>query len=182
VDDPLRRKFLDREQYGGRAHGEVLKGGLRVGYCVFCAHGHGEGAPQGLPLMREDNTLLLSKFLAPDGRILPRRFTGVCPKHQRKLARTIKRSQAMSLMPYQSKLNPRIRFTSLTPDPVSRFARLSIICVPNVSLQLTEPVHGAPATPAATATSSSSPAASAQLDAALDELQGMMEDAPDARA
>ncbi|KAA0178056.1 hypothetical protein FNF27_00604 [Cafeteria roenbergensis] len=115
--DPLRKRFLDREATGGLSHRDVRRGGLHLGYCIFCSHGDGHGAPQGLPLLREDNTLLLSKLVAPDGRILPRRFTGVCAKHQRSVSRTIKRSRAMGFMPFQKKLPPQLRFTSMNPDP-----------------------------------------------------------------
>lgn len=116
--DPLRKRFLDREATGGLSHRDVRRGGLHLGYCIFCSHGDGHGAPQGLPLLREDNTLLLSKLVAPDGRILPRRFTGVCAKHQRSVSRTIKRSRAMGFMPFQKKLPPQLRYTSMNPDPV----------------------------------------------------------------
>ena len=121
--DPLRKRFLDREATGGLSHRDVRRGGLHLGYCIFCSHGDGHGAPQGLPLLREDNTLLLSKLVAPDGRILPRRFTGVCAKHQRSVSRTIKRSRAMGFMPFQKKLPPQLRFTSMNPDPVSTALR-----------------------------------------------------------
>jgi len=117
-NDPLRRRFLDREATGGWAKRDLSRGGLHLGYCIFCAHGDGHGAPQGKALLREDNTLLLSKLVSPDGRILPRRFTGVCRTHQRHVSRTINRSRALGLMPFQKKLPPSIRFTSLQPDPV----------------------------------------------------------------
>ena len=42
----------------------------------------------------------LKKFLTPRGKILPRRNTGVCAKHQRQLARAIKRAREMALLPY----------------------------------------------------------------------------------
>ncbi len=43
---------------------------------------------------------LLMKFLNAQGRILPRRATGLSAKHQRDLARAVKRAREMGLLPY----------------------------------------------------------------------------------
>ncbi|MCL2484148.1 MAG: 30S ribosomal protein S18 [Firmicutes bacterium] len=43
---------------------------------------------------------VLRKFLAENAKILPRRQTGVCAKHQRKLTTAIKTARQMSLLPY----------------------------------------------------------------------------------
>ena len=40
----------------------------------------------------------LRKFVSERGKILPRRITGNCAKHQRKLTISIKRSRHMALM------------------------------------------------------------------------------------
>ena len=40
----------------------------------------------------------LRKFMTERGRILPRRITGTCAKHQRELARAIKRARVMMLV------------------------------------------------------------------------------------
>ena len=42
----------------------------------------------------------LKKFVNERGKILPRRITGTCAKHQRKLALEIKRARALALLPY----------------------------------------------------------------------------------
>ena len=42
----------------------------------------------------------LKKYLAESGKILPRRMTGVCARHQRELAVAIKRARQMALLPY----------------------------------------------------------------------------------
>ncbi len=42
----------------------------------------------------------LSKFTTERGKILPSRISGNCPKHQRRLARAIKRARTIALMPY----------------------------------------------------------------------------------
>lgn len=42
----------------------------------------------------------LRRFTTDRGKILPRRITGTCAKHQRKLALEIKRSRAIALMPF----------------------------------------------------------------------------------
>jgi small subunit ribosomal protein S18 len=44
-------------------------------------------------------TELLKKFLTERGKILPRRFTGNCALHQRRLAQAIKRARVMLMVP-----------------------------------------------------------------------------------
>ena len=46
------------------------------------------------------NTDLLRRFVSETGRIRPRRQTGTCAKHQRELARSIKRSRHIALLPF----------------------------------------------------------------------------------
>ena len=43
---------------------------------------------------------LLKKFIAPNGKIMPRRATGTKAKYQRELAVAIKRARQMALLPY----------------------------------------------------------------------------------
>ncbi len=42
----------------------------------------------------------LRRFTTERGKILPRRITGTCAKHQRELARAIKRARAICLLPF----------------------------------------------------------------------------------
>ena len=42
----------------------------------------------------------LRKYISERGKILPRRITGNCAKHQRALTVAIKRARHMALMPY----------------------------------------------------------------------------------
>ena len=42
----------------------------------------------------------LKKFISERGKILPRRITGTCAKHQRELTVAIKRARQIALMPY----------------------------------------------------------------------------------
>ncbi|HZJ82708.1 MAG TPA: 30S ribosomal protein S18 [Clostridia bacterium] len=42
----------------------------------------------------------LRKFTTDRGKILPRRISGNCAKHQRKLTIAIKRARAIALLPY----------------------------------------------------------------------------------
>ncbi len=46
---------------------------------------------------------LLRKFITDRGKILPRRITGNCAKHQRMLARAIKRARMVALLPFVAK-------------------------------------------------------------------------------
>ena len=43
----------------------------------------------------------LKKYIAEGGKILPRRMTGVCAKHQRVLAKAIKRARLVDLLPFK---------------------------------------------------------------------------------
>ncbi len=42
----------------------------------------------------------LRRYTTERGKILPRRITGTCAKHQKELARAIKRARAICLLPY----------------------------------------------------------------------------------
>ena len=44
----------------------------------------------------------LQKFTSERAKILPRRVTGTCAKHQRELTTAIKRARQVALMPYIS--------------------------------------------------------------------------------
>ncbi|MDR2090429.1 MAG: 30S ribosomal protein S18 [Clostridiales bacterium] len=43
----------------------------------------------------------LKKFITDKGKIMPRRITGTCAKHQRILAEAIKRARVMALLPFK---------------------------------------------------------------------------------
>lgn len=45
----------------------------------------------------------LHRFVNSYGKILPKKRTGTCSKHQRKLAIAVKRSRVMALLPFVSR-------------------------------------------------------------------------------
>ncbi len=45
---------------------------------------------------------LLSQFIAESGKIVPRRLSGVCTPHQRRLGRAIKQARNIALLPFAS--------------------------------------------------------------------------------
>lgn len=47
---------------------------------------------------KDDRTL--ARFLTERGKIIPRRLTGMCARHQRQLATAIKRARYLALVPY----------------------------------------------------------------------------------
>jgi len=49
---------------------------------------------------RDDKKLL--KFTTEQGKIIPRRISGTCAKHQRQLIKTIKRARQLAIIPYIS--------------------------------------------------------------------------------
>jgi len=46
------------------------------------------------------NTEILKRYISSFGKIVPRKRSGVCAKHQRHLAREIKRARIMGLLPF----------------------------------------------------------------------------------
>ncbi|MCF6460967.1 30S ribosomal protein S18 [Clostridium sp. Cult3] len=44
----------------------------------------------------------LKKYVTDRGKILPRRISGNCAKHQRELTRAIKRARQIALLPYSA--------------------------------------------------------------------------------
>lgn len=44
----------------------------------------------------------LRRYMTEKGKIIPRRTTGVCAKHQRELQNAIKRARVMALLPYKT--------------------------------------------------------------------------------
>ena len=69
------------------------KGGMRrrKKVCVFC------GKESGIDYK---DTAKLKRYVSESGKILPRRITGTCAKHQRALTVAIKRARHVALMPY----------------------------------------------------------------------------------
>uniref|UniRef100_A0A7C6EJK3 Small ribosomal subunit protein bS18 n=1 Tax=candidate division WOR-3 bacterium TaxID=2052148 RepID=A0A7C6EJK3_UNCW3 len=49
------------------------------------------------------DTALLKGYINERGKILAARLTGLCAKHQRKLAQAIKRAREIALLPYEIK-------------------------------------------------------------------------------
>ena len=55
---------------------------------------------QGVIHVDYKNVELLTRYIAPNGKILPRRITGTCAKHQRAITVAVKRARHVALMPY----------------------------------------------------------------------------------
>ena len=45
----------------------------------------------------------LKKFISGQAKILPPRKTGICAKHQRRLARAIKRARILAIIPFTTR-------------------------------------------------------------------------------
>ena len=59
--------------------------------CVFCGKDN---------VIDYKDTAKLKRYISERGKILPRRITGNCAKHQRALTVAIKRARHVALMPY----------------------------------------------------------------------------------
>ncbi len=60
--------------------------------CAFCA--------DKIDSIDYKDTVRLKKFVSERAKILPRRISGACAKHQRQLTVAIKRARHVALMPY----------------------------------------------------------------------------------
>jgi small subunit ribosomal protein S18 len=60
--------------------------------CYFCQNNINE--------INYKDTNTLRRYLSSFGKIVPRKRSGVCAWHQRKLANAIKRARFMGLLPY----------------------------------------------------------------------------------
>ena len=60
--------------------------------CVFCSDKN--------QVIDYKDANLLRKYISERGKILPRRITGSCAKHQRELTVAIKRARHVALIPY----------------------------------------------------------------------------------
>ena len=70
------------------------KRALKKKVCMFCVE-HAE-------TIDYKDAAKLRRFITEKGKILPRRMSGVCAKHQRLLATAIKRARVMALLPYKA--------------------------------------------------------------------------------
>ena len=60
--------------------------------CIFCADGVDEVDYKDVAKLR--------KFITEKGKIVPRRMSGTCAKHQRVVTEAVKRAREMALLPY----------------------------------------------------------------------------------
>jgi small subunit ribosomal protein S18 len=81
----LMRKRARRLTNGGRKQ------------CRFC------GSEEQVQNIDYKNATFLKNFITERGKILPSRISGCCARHQRYLAREIRKSRSMALLPYCAK-------------------------------------------------------------------------------
>lgn len=75
----------DDDKRGGRAFG-------RKRVCRYCADKNAK--------VDFKDQAALKYFVTERGKIIPRRISGNCAKHQREVAKAIKRSRGLALIPY----------------------------------------------------------------------------------
>jgi small subunit ribosomal protein S18 len=80
----------DRES--GPSEGGMRMPRFKKKVCMFC-----QDKNAGADYKRPE---ILERFITDRGKILPRRVTGTCSKHQRFVAREIKRARAIALLPF----------------------------------------------------------------------------------
>jgi small subunit ribosomal protein S18 len=54
----------------------------------------------GIRLVNYKDEKTLSRFVTDQGKILPRRMTGMCARHQRQSGTAIKRARYLALLPF----------------------------------------------------------------------------------
>ena len=75
---------------GGREGGRKFFRRKKV--CKFCT--------EKIDSINYKDVRLLSQFVAESGKIVPRRLTGVCTPHQRRLSEAIKQARNIALLPF----------------------------------------------------------------------------------
>jgi small subunit ribosomal protein S18 len=78
---------------GGREGGRKFFRRKKV--CKFCA--------EKIDDINYKEVRLLQQFVAERGKIVPRRLTGVCTPHQRRLSAAIKRARNIALLPFAAR-------------------------------------------------------------------------------
>ncbi|MGC2635807.1 MAG: 30S ribosomal protein S18 [Acidobacteriaceae bacterium] len=84
---------------GGRPGGSGGPGGRkffrRKKVCKFCT--------EKIDAISYRDVRLLQGFVAERGKIVPRRLTGVCTTHQRRLSKAIKQARNIALLPFAAR-------------------------------------------------------------------------------
>jgi small subunit ribosomal protein S18 len=84
---------------GGRPGGPGGPGGRkffrRKKVCKFCT--------EKIDAISYRDVRLLQGFVAERGKIVPRRLTGVCTTHQRRLTKAIKQARNIALLPFAAR-------------------------------------------------------------------------------
>jgi small subunit ribosomal protein S18 len=81
------------DERGGRGGKGGGKGGFsRRKVCKFCA--------DETIAIDYKNPQLLRHFITDRGKLIPRRISGNCARHQRKIALAVKRARMIALMPF----------------------------------------------------------------------------------
>ena len=89
----MERKFKkENSSYDDKNPNKFRKESKKI--CAFCAEKN--------ETIDYKNVAKLRKYMTEKGKIIPRRTTGVCAKHQRELANAIKRARVMALLPYRT--------------------------------------------------------------------------------
>jgi small subunit ribosomal protein S18 len=78
---------------GGRDAGRKFFRRKKV--CKFCV--------EKIDSIHYRDVRLLQQFVAERGKIVPRRLTGVCTTHQRRLTRAIKQARNIALLPFAAR-------------------------------------------------------------------------------
>ena len=78
---------------GGREGGRKFFRRKKV--CKFCT--------EKIDNINYKDVRLLSQFVAESGKIVPRRLTGVCTPHQRRLSEAIKQARNIALLPFAAR-------------------------------------------------------------------------------
>jgi small subunit ribosomal protein S18 len=101
---PERPERTERVERGDRRPGRSSPGGAggreggarkffrRKKVCKFCV--------EKIEAINYKDVRLLQQFVAESGKIVPRRLTGVCTPHQRRLSSAIKQARNIALLPF----------------------------------------------------------------------------------
>ncbi|MDI9482830.1 MAG: 30S ribosomal protein S18 [Bacillota bacterium] len=92
MSDAKKRDKDSKDINNDRRSGKTFRRRTRRKVCQFCV--------DKVESIDYKDSGKLRKFLSEKGKILPRRISGNCAKHQRQMTTAIKRARHIALLPY----------------------------------------------------------------------------------
>lgn len=89
------RKYYNKEADKEKVDKDPRKKFFKRKVCHFCKN--------HIDILDYKDTKLLKRYAKESGKIIPKRLTGTCSKHQRLVTKAIKRARNVALLPYETR-------------------------------------------------------------------------------